>query len=162
MNVNFYIFYAGTSFGLTSGTSNIYGPFTTSYGNGGPIAVTGAVGEKYFAIRNIISEFYPLPNTTIPPNPLKMTLPPIQLQPITTLFSSVSRRILSGKTVTSKKPLTFEQLPQNVGFVLYETALPKGFFTPFILSIPNLFGRAYVYVDNVSEFELTIKSTMLF
>lgn len=156
-SVNIYVFYAGTSFGLTSGSSNMYGPFTTSHGNGAPIDETGAVGEKYFAIRKVIQEFFPLPNIPIPQNPSKMTLPPIQLQPMTTLFSSLSRRILSNLTVKLNNTLTFEQLRQDVGFVLYETILPNALDTPSTLSIPKFYDYAYIYVDNVSEFKLTIK-----
>lgn len=152
-SINLYIMYGGTSFGLMAGSSLTYGPFTTSYGNGGPIEVTGFVGEKYYAIRNVISQFFPVPEIPIV-NPTRMTLPPIKLQPITTLFSTLSRQTLAGnRTVQSKKPITFEQLRQDVGFVLYETVLPKSDDNPSTLNIPTFFDRAYVYVNNVSEFE---------
>lgn len=153
-SVSFYMFYGGNNYGFTAG-ANISKPFLTSYADGAPISITGAVGKKYFAIRNVIKEFFPLPDIPIPPNPTEMTLPPLKMQPMTTLFSSWSRRILSGKTVNSKIPLTFEQLLQNAGYVLYETVLPKSATIPSVLNITEFNDRAYIYVDNVSEFELT-------
>lgn len=143
------MFSAGNNYGFSAG-ANISQPFVTSYADGAPIAITGAVGQKYFAIRNVLKEFFPLPNIPIPANPPKMMLPPITMQPITTLFSSVSRRILSGKILNSQKPLTFEQIRQNVGFVLYEKVLPNSVTIPSNLSIPEFRDRAYIYVDNVS------------
>lgn len=159
--MNLYMFYGGNNYGFSSG-ANISKPFITSYGNSAPIDVTGAVSEKYFAIRNVIKEFFPLPNVPIPPKPRKMLLPPVRMRPITTLFSSLSRRILSGKILTSEKPCTFEQLHQNVGYVLYEKTLPKSVTIPSTLSIPEFRDRAYIYVDNVIELKLSPQLTTLF
>lgn len=152
--MNLYTFYGTNNYGFTSG-ANISKPFITSYGNSAPIDVTGAVSEKYFAIRNVIKEFFPLPNVSIPPKPRKALHPPIKMRPITTLFSPLSRRILSGKTMTSRKPCTFEQLQQNVGYVLYEKTIPKSVGISSTLSIPEFRDRAYIYADNVIEFEVT-------
>lgn len=160
-SVNLYMFYGGNNYGFTSG-ANISKPFITSYGNSAPIDVTGAVSEKYFAIRNVIKEFFPLPNVSIPPKPRKMQLPPVKMQPITSLFSSLSRRILGGKAITSRKPCTFEQLHQNVGYVLYEKTLPKSATTLSTLSIPEFRDRAYIYVNNVIELKVTTQLTTLF
>lgn len=159
-SINLYIMYGGTSFGLTSGTNSIYGPFTTAYGNGGPIGVTGFVGEKYYAIRNVIKQFFPLPDVPIT-QPVKISVPPVQLTPVTTLFSPLSRQTLAKAAVQSQKPLTFEQLRQDVGFVLYETILPKTRNNGNVLNIPKFYDRAYIYVNNVSQVESLTKSSLM-
>lgn len=46
--------------------------------------------------------------------------------------------------------MTFEELDQNSGFVLYETTLPKLTRDPSQLTINELRDRAQIYVDEVS------------
>lgn len=43
--------------------------------------------------------------------------------------------------------MSFEELDQNSGFVLYECLLPKTNRDPGLLTIENLRDRAYIYVD---------------
>ena len=109
----------------------------------------GDVTSKYLVLRDVIKDFLPLPNITVPEKAPKMELPAIQLRPKTTLLSQSSRNILGSKMITSQKPLKFEELNQFSGFVLYETMLPDRMLDPSVLRIPILHDRAIVYVDNV-------------
>lgn len=127
-------------------------PFITSYGDGGPIGVSGGVSEVFYAIRDVINEFIPLPRIGALPIPSRMKLPSIRLRPMTTLFSSLSRSSLGSQAVSSMKPLTFEQLRQDAGYVLYEKILPNSIMTPSHLRIPTVHDRAYIYMNNVSGF----------
>lgn len=113
----------------------------------------GDVTPKYNMIRDVIKDFLPLPkNISVPDVAPKMELPSIQLKPQTTLFSTWSRFILGNQTKTTKSPLTFEQINQGCGFVLYETMLPDSMKSPGSLQISRLYDRATVYVNNVSDF----------
>lgn len=153
-SVNFYMFFGGTNFGFTAGANKLgrgdYVVDVTSYDYDAPMDEAGDPTAKYHILRDVIKDFLPLPNVTVPEKARKMNLPSIQMRAKTTLFSQNSRNTLGGKVVTSKKPLKFEELNQFSGFVLYETKLPDRMLDPSVLQIPTLHDRAIVYVDNVS------------
>jgi beta-galactosidase len=76
------------------------------------------------------------------------TLPAVVLSPINTILSEDGRKILGSRAITSNSLLTFEELNQFSGFVLYETYLPSKFTRdPAILEVMDLRDRAFVYVD---------------
>lgn len=54
---------------------------------------------------------------------------------------------MGSTPIVSEKALTFEELNQFSGFVLYETDLPKFTRDPSNLLIEKLRDRAQVYVD---------------
>lgn len=113
---------------------------------------TGDVTPKYHILRDVIKDFFPLPNISIPTISPKMKIQTVEVHPKTALLSPISRQFLGRKMITSEKPLTFEQIDQYSGFVLYETELPKLTMDPSILIIPKLHDRAIVTIDNVSRF----------
>lgn len=59
-NVNFYMFFGGSSFGVTSGSAvskNMeFNAYTTSYDYDGALDEAGDPTEKYFAIKSAISQ----------------------------------------------------------------------------------------------------------
>lgn len=110
----------------------------------------GDITEKYLVLRDVIKDFLPLPNITVPVNQPKLQLPPVQLRPRTKLLSPIARSTLGSKMITSQNPLKFEELNQFSGFVLYETLLPDNMADPSNLRIPALHDRAIVSVDEVS------------
>lgn len=155
-SVNFYMFFGGTNFGFTAG-ANYDGPGKykadiTSYDYDAPMDETGDVTPKYQILRDVINDFLPLPNITIPLKTPKMKIPTIEVHPKTALLSSVAREFLGSEVIQSEKPLTFEEINQFSGFVLYETELPKFKLDPSILNIPTLHDRAVVTIDNVNYF----------
>jgi hypothetical protein len=63
---------------------------------------------------------------------------------------------LSSKCVDSKYPLTFEQLGQGHGFILYKTTLDDPNVDGKILSIEGIRDRGYVQIGDVSRKHLFI------
>lgn len=119
----------------------------TSYDYDAPMDEAGDPTEKYFAIRKLIGKYFPLPNIPVPPRQPKVKLPNVSLKPQAVMIDSTGRRYLASYTKKSENPLTFEQLDQNSGFVLYETTLPKTKRDPGMLKLAELRDRAYIYVD---------------
>lgn len=150
-SVNFYMFYGGTNFGFTAGANDggpgSYNSDVTSYDYDAPMDEAGDPTEKYFAIRKLISKYFPLPNVPVPDRVPKIKLPNINLKPQSVLLDSNGRRLLASFTKKAELPQTFETLDQNSGFVLYETFLPKTNRDPALLTITSLRDRAYVYVN---------------
>jgi beta-galactosidase len=76
-----------------------------------------------------------------------MALPAITFKPVDSILSTVGRRLLGSRPLISDQLLTFEELNQFSGFVLYETELPKLSRDPSMLVVTSLRDRALVYVD---------------
>lgn len=62
-SVNIYMFHGGTNFGFTSGANykDTYQPTTTSYDYDAPLDEAGNPTPKYFAFRDVISKYAPVP-----------------------------------------------------------------------------------------------------
>lgn len=150
-NVNFYMFYGGTNFGFTAGANDggpgSYNSDVTSYDYDAPMDEAGNPTSKFFAIRKMISKYFPMPNITVPDAIPSKSYGTVTLSPQVVMLDSVGRRHLSTFTANSYAPKSFEALNQNSGFILYETKIPKTSRDPAILKIVDLKDRAYVYVD---------------
>lgn len=105
--------------------------------------------SKLFAIRDTIGRYLPLPNISVPVPEEKMSLDAIRLNPISVILSPIARRHLGSPPVIKALPITFEELNQNSGFILYETSLPHFKVDPSLLKVDKLRDRAYVYLDRV-------------
>lgn len=112
---------------------------------------------KYYALRELIGEFLPLPNITVPQKEPKVSLGDVKLQPVNTLSSNISRQHMGTTPVHSRSPMTFEALNQYSGLILYEANLPEFARDPSTLKIDKIRDRAYVYVDKV---RFVLMSTM--
>lgn len=113
-------------------------------------------------IRDVIKDYLPMPNISVPAKTPKMRISPLQLYPRTTLLSAAARQALGKTPVFSKQPVTFESLDQYSGFVLYEAPLPRLQMDPSILSIPKISDRAIVLIDDViSQFLLFLCCVVL-
>lgn len=77
-----------------------------------------------------------------------ISLPAIILKPVGSIMSPQGRTLLGSRPIVSEKLLTFEELNQFSGFVLYETELPKLTRDPSNLIITSLRDRALIYVDD--------------
>ncbi len=105
---------------------------------------------KYYALREIIGEYFPLNDTPLPQKEPKMSLGAVQLHPFNILSSDLCRQRMGSTPVQSTSPMTFEALNQYSGLVLYEADLPVFVRDPSILKIDRVRDRAYIYVDQVS------------
>ncbi|XP_064025687.1 beta-galactosidase [Pogoniulus pusillus] len=151
-NVNLYMFIGGTNFGYWNGANMPYMPQPTSYDYDAPLSEAGDLTEKYFALREVIGMYKQLPEGLIPPTTPKFAYGKLRLQEVGTVVELLSR-LSPGGAVKSTYPLTFVQLKQYFGFVLYRTALPKNCTEPAPLSAPlnAVHDRAYVSVDGVPQ-----------
>ncbi|XP_063984048.1 beta-galactosidase [Diachasmimorpha longicaudata] len=148
-SVNLYMMYGGTNFGFTAGANggeDQYMPQITSYDYDAPLTEAGDPTDKYFALRDALEQYLPMPNLSLPTVAPKGNYGVVSLQPITRLFDSQARR-LAAKVGVFKIPPTFEQLDLPTGIVLYETELPVGVKDPAVLTAA-VADRALVYLDD--------------
>lgn len=145
VNFNFYMIHGGTNFGFTSGANynkehNIQ-PDITSYDYDAPISEAGWATDKYKALRAVMEKNVDYKIPEIPdPNPV-IAIATIPLDQTVDLLRWKSKMT----PVTHETPLTFEQLNQGHGYVLYS----RKFRQPISrkLKIEGLRDFATVYVD---------------
>uniref|UniRef100_A0A8C0UVP8 Beta-galactosidase n=1 Tax=Cyanistes caeruleus TaxID=156563 RepID=A0A8C0UVP8_CYACU len=150
-NVNLYMFIGGTNFAYWNGANMPYMPQPTSYDYDAPLSEAGDLTEKYFALRKVIGMYKQLPEGLIPPTTPKFAYGKIRLQKAGTVLEALDG--LSPGAVRSTYPLTFVELKQYFGYVLYRTTLPKSCVEPTPLSSPfnGVHDRAYVSVDGIPQ-----------
>ena len=145
VSFNFYMVHGGTNFGFTSGANydakHGIQPDITSYDYDAPISEAGWVTPKYTAIREELKKRVPY---TIPEIPAAI---PVISIPAITLHTVVDIASLKDKIqpVTNDKPLTFEDINQGNGYILYS----KKFTQPISgkLTINGLRDFATVYIN---------------
>ena len=144
-NVSFcyYMIYGGTSFGFMSGAN--YGghfqPQPTSYDYDSPMDEMGRPTKKYFALREVLTRHL-APGETLPQVPATtpvIEIPKIELTESASVFDNL------GQPVKSEKPLSFEDLNQGYGYVLYRTKISGP--VDAVLKINELRDYAVVCVD---------------
>ncbi|MFB7593967.1 beta-galactosidase family protein [Streptomyces sp. NPDC056160] len=149
-SVSLYMAHGGTNFGLWAGANHDgerLQPTVTSYDSDAPIAEHGALTEKFHALRKRLTPFTG-PGREVPEPPAD---PPL-LAPRTlevTRGSALLPALRSvGEPVHAPLPLSFEELGQSSGLVLYtaEPLLPPGRQE---LTVTGLHDRAQVFVDGV-------------
>ncbi|XP_030643712.1 beta-galactosidase [Chanos chanos] len=150
-NVNMYMFFGGTNFGYWNGANTPYAPQPTSYDYDAPLTEAGDLTDKYFAIRDLIKMYKEIPKGAVPPSTPKYAYGVVPMKTLRTVSDALDLLAFSG-AVKSLYPLTFIELGQSFGFVLYRTTLPVDCLTPTPLSSPmnGVHDRAYVSVDGVA------------
>uniref|UniRef100_A0A7N6ALG4 Beta-galactosidase n=1 Tax=Anabas testudineus TaxID=64144 RepID=A0A7N6ALG4_ANATE len=146
-NVNMYMFIGGTNFGYWNGANAPYKPQPTSYDYDAPLTEAGDLTKKYFAIQEVIKE---VQGPILPSTP-KYAYGAVVMKKLLTISDALDKLSFSGP-VNSTNPLTFIELNQAFGYVLYRTTLPVNCTKPTPLSSPlnEVHDRAYVSVDGVS------------
>lgn len=150
VSINYYMVHGGTNFGFTSGANydkkHDIQPDLTSYDYDAPISEAGWVTPKYDSLRNVIKKYvnYSLPK--VPAAIPVIEIPSIKLDKMATLDG------LNSKVVENNKPMTFEQLNQGYGYVLYK----KHFNQPIsgTLKINGLRDYAIIYSNDEKVGEL--------
>ncbi|HZQ43099.1 MAG TPA: beta-galactosidase family protein [Acidobacteriaceae bacterium] len=142
-SVNLYMFDGGTSFGWMNGadshTGTDYHPDTTSYDYDAPIDEHGDPSYKFNLFRKAILDHT---HTSITALPSKVRLKSFPISP-EILSASLWRNLPTPKN--SRAPLTFEDLDQSYGYVLYRTGLDEGQGGRLILE--GLHDYAQIYID---------------
>jgi len=118
-SVNFYMFHGGTNFGLTNGANHKgrYLPIVTSYDYDAPLDEAGRPTEKFFAFRDVIAKYAPVPDEV----PVVGDAAPVFEVPVLPVDAA-----LEASTIRHDTPPTFEELGHLSALVAYETDLPTG------------------------------------
>uniref|UniRef100_A0A8C0YG40 Galactosidase, beta 1-like n=1 Tax=Cyprinus carpio carpio TaxID=630221 RepID=A0A8C0YG40_CYPCA len=149
-SVNMYMFEGGTNFGYWNGADHDtrFRSVVTSYDYNAPLSEAGDPTDKLLAIRDVIKNFRDIPVGPMPPATPKFAYGFITLQKVS-LLDTLSPQ----GPVRSQYPLTFEEIKQYYGFMLYRTTLPRNVPepTPLISPLNGIHDRAYVSVNGVFQ-----------
>lgn len=153
-NVNLYMFEGGTNFGYWNGADhdNRFRSVVTSYDYDAPLSEAGDPTDKLLAIREVIKLFRDVPSGPMPPATPKFAYGFVTLKKVGNVGSLLTTLSPSGP-VKSQYPITFEELKQYYGYVLYRTTLPRDLYepTPLISPLNGVHDRAYVSVNGVYQ-----------
>lgn len=152
VSFNFYMVHGGTNFGFTSGAN--YGnetdiqPDLTSYDYDAPISEAGWATDKYKAIRELMQKSVKYAIPAIPERIPVIALPKISLTKTYDLFTMIK----DDKFVESDTLLSFEDLNQGSGYVLYR----RHFNQPIEgkMLVKGIADYALVYVNGEKVGEL--------
>ena len=145
ISINMYMFHGGTTRGFMNGANykgnTPYEPQISSYDYDAPLDEAGNATHKFMEFRKVIEKNLPA-GTTLPGVPAAkpvISISNIAFTETTSVFDilPVPKR--------SVNPLTFEDLHQAYGFVLYRTILKNA--SPGILKIKDLRDYGIVYVN---------------
>jgi beta-galactosidase len=143
-NVNFYMFFGGTNFELTSGANGghrLYKPDPTSYDYDAPLSEEADMRWKMSRILDIAKKYRPdIPTYTVT-NRTKMEYGTVTFTQGVSVWDSLD--VLTAIKQSSDAPMTMESLDIAYGFTLYQ-AHDK---VSGNLSLPEVCDRAYVFCD---------------
>lgn len=142
-SVSLYMFHGGTTFGWMNGadshTGTDYHPDTTSYDYDAPLDEAGNPRYKYGLLASAIADVTGKPAAPTPAPTVAATFPVSPVRRSASLWRNLPQ------PVRAKQPLTFEELGQNYGYVLYRVPLAKGKAGALVLK--GMHSYAQVYVD---------------
>lgn len=143
ISINMYMFHGGTTRDFMNGANmNVtepYAPQVSSYDYDSPLDEAGNPTPKFLKFREVIAKHLPA-GVTLPAVPAKKATIAISDIKLTS-YGAIIDNLPSA--VASKTPLTFEDLDQAYGFVLYRTTVNKG----GLLKIKELRDYAIIYAD---------------
>lgn len=145
ISINMYMFHGGTTRGFMNGANyndqNPYEPQISSYDYDAPLDEAGNATDKFMKFREVISKHLPA-GVTLPEVPAAkpaMGLPAIKFTKSTSLFNVLPL------AKANNTPLTFEDLNQAYGFVLYRTTTNGG--KSGLLKLKDLRDYGIVFVN---------------
>jgi beta-galactosidase len=145
VSFSFYMIHGGTNFGFTSGanyTRNIsLQPDMTSYDYDAPITEAGWSTPKYDLLRSILLKYAKYKVPAVPAPIPVITVPNIQFDKTVDLFSIVK----DMTPVVSDSLMTFEDLNQGFGYVLYRHTFENA--ESGVLHFPGIADYGIVYVN---------------
>jgi beta-galactosidase len=145
ISINMYMFHGGTTRDFMNGANyndkNPYEPQISSYDYDAPLDEAGNATDKFMKFREVIMKYLPagkiLPG--VPPAKPPIKIPDINFTQSTNLFD-----ILPAPKANAT-PLTFEDMNQAYGFVLYRTDLTGN--SSGILKIKDLRDYGIVFIN---------------
>ncbi len=145
ISINMYMFHGGTTRGFMNGANandrNPYEPQISSYDYDAPLDEAGNPTPKFLAFRRVIQKHLP-PGIVLPDVPASK--PAVNTSAVRFTEPSSLFDILP-LPVTSEEPLTFEDLGQAYGYVLYRTEIDAG--GSALLRLPGLRDFAVDFVN---------------
>lgn len=143
ISINMYMFHGGTTRGFMNGancydTSN-FQPQVSSYDYDAPLDEAGNATDKFMQFRSVIQKHTAKPLPAVPASKKTIAIPTITFTSSADIFS------ILPKPVASLQPMTFEQLNQAYGYVLYRTKIKKAH--PGVLKINGLRDYGVVFVN---------------
>ncbi|HSU97558.1 MAG TPA: beta-galactosidase family protein, partial [Gemmatimonadaceae bacterium] len=145
VSINLYMFHGGTNFGFTSGANYTRAlpiePSMTSYDYDAPLSEAGWPTPKYYALRDVIRRdvSYAIPD--VPAALPVIAVPPVRLTAVSDLTGIIDR----VTPVIAAQPMSFEDLDQASGYVLYRHRFNSA--TNGVLRVRGLRDYAAVMVD---------------
>ena len=152
ISFSYYMIHGGTNFAYTAGANyskeHPIQPDLTSYDYDAPISEAGWATPKYIALRNLIQQYtsYKLPD--IPKAAPVVIIPSININKTINFFEWKK----TIKPITANHPLSFEELHQGFGFVLYSIKIENK--TEGEMNIDGLRDYATIYVNGKRVAEL--------
>lgn len=145
ISINMYMFHGGTTRGFMNGANykdeTPYEPQISSYDYDAPLDEAGNATPKFMKFREVIQKYLPsdvhLP--AVPAAKPAISIPSIKLTQAVNLLATLP---MPKENLT---PLTFEDLHQDYGFVLYKTILQGG--KSGVLKLKDLRDYAIVMVN---------------
>jgi beta-galactosidase len=145
ISINMYMFHGGTTRDFMNGANyndrSPYEPQTSSYDYDAPLDEAGNATPKFMEFRKVIMKYLPA-GTIVPDVPAAkpvMKLPAIKFTQSASLFD------ILPKATQNPTPLTFEDLNQAYGFVLYRTTLTDA--ASGLLTIKDLRDYGMVFIN---------------
>ncbi|KAH6940535.1 hypothetical protein HPB50_000556 [Hyalomma asiaticum] len=152
-NVIFYMYHGGTNFGFKAATSS-ESPLVTSYDYDAPIGEDGDPKAYYFTLRKSIGKYIPLKSGELRKGSPKMKIDAIRMPHSMSLEDVMNHFRNKGwlKRKQSKYPLTFEELGQDFGFLMYRTQIPANLDGKYLLELRGLRDYAQLHVRDERHF----------
>lgn len=163
--VNFYMFCGGTTFGFhngalvgrygadVEGAPNRYIPFATSYDVDAPVTEYGEPTKKYFACKKVLREQMEKRGFVFTGTDDDCLKKPVKTQKVDEIKFIKSADLLDNiENISRKKcstwtPISFEDMGQAYGFMMYSTRVKYTDDKPRSLTIDGLRDRALIYTD---------------
>lgn len=161
ISINLYMFHGGTTRGFMNGANmsknDPYSPQTSSYDYDAPLDEAGNPTAKYLKFRAVIEKHLPkgekLPS--IPSNNKTIAIDSIKLTKQFDLFSNLSQPVLA------EHPLSFEDLGQAYGFVLYRTTIKNAINGELKITDLRDFATIYLNGEHVGTLDRRIKQNSI-
>lgn len=142
-SVNFYMFHGGTNFGLTNGANDKgrYAPITTSYDYDAPLDESGNPTDKFFAFREVIARYAPVPEE-VPRSAAPAPELSFELSERSNFFRVVEEL---GSESSHETVPSFDDLGHDRGIAVFATTLHGN--GPGVLSFDEVRDRAWIFLD---------------
>lgn len=165
ISVNMYMFIGGTNFGFWSGADPPYSPIPTSYDYDAPLSEAGDPTDKYYSIRELITQYKGITPPPVPYPSNKVAYGKVSLRYYGTIFQNNYLKEL-GNYSYSYIPLPMEYFNQSQGFILYRNSFPSLCLngTSIELVIDTINDRAHILLNNKLQgilFRLTTHSLII-